>query len=110
MNTLGTKQLDSIFESLGNDKRRGMIYSLALSPATVSRLASEHGLSLPAVHKHIRSLEGAKLITRRKSGRTNFVALNTRSLNLLQQWAGQFNTAWASDNATLENYIAGMSG
>ncbi len=103
-------QLDLIFSSLSNFKRRGMVYSLALSPATVSQLAKEYELSLPAVHKHIRSLEEAHLISRRKVGRTNFVALNHHSLKSMQEWVAQFNTGWGSDKATLENYIAGMTG
>ncbi|CAN5455420.1 metalloregulator ArsR/SmtB family transcription factor [soil metagenome] len=103
-----TNRLDLIFSSLSNVRRRGMIYSLALSPATVSQLAREYGLSLPAVHKHIRSMEEARLIYRRKVGRTNFIALNRHSLMLMQEWGMQFNTAWGSDEASLENYIAGM--
>lgn len=108
MTVTSTKQLDLILTSLGNAKRRGMIETLAYSPATVSQLAKEYGLSLPAAHKHIRSLEEARLIYRRKSGRTNFVSLNTSSLLLIQQWALKFNTAWGSDKASLENYISSM--
>lgn len=101
-------RLNLIFGCLSNLRRRGMVYSLALSPSTVSRLAREHGLSLPAVHKHIRALESAQLITRRKLGRTNFIALEPHSLKLLQEWSAQFNTGWASDEASLENYISSM--
>jgi len=108
MDKSSQNQLGLILTSLGNGKRRGMIEYLALSPATVSQLAKEYGLSLPAAHKHIRSLEEAKLIHRRKSGRTNFVSLNTSSLLLMQQWALKFNTAWGNDKATLENYISSM--
>jgi DNA-binding transcriptional ArsR family regulator len=108
MEITSSSQLDLILTSLGNYKRRGMINTLSLHPATVSQLAQAYDMSLPAAHKHIRSLEEARLIHRRKVGRTNFVALNTGSLKLMQEWAMQFNTAWGNDEQTLENYIASM--
>lgn len=101
-------QLDSILDALANQKRRGIIHDLALQPATVGQLARSQQLSLPAIHKHIRQLEGAKLIIRRKSGRTNFVALNGATLGLAQSWITQYNVTWGNAQASLENYIAQM--
>jgi DNA-binding transcriptional ArsR family regulator len=101
-------QLDDIFMALSHWKRREMIASLALQPATMKQLADRYNLSLPAMHKHVVTLEQAKLITRRKVGRTNFIALSTGSLRLLQSWTSQFHTEWGSDEQTLENYIASM--
>jgi DNA-binding transcriptional ArsR family regulator len=62
------------------------------------------GLSLPAIHKHIKVLENAGLVSRRKTGRTTYLTLNPRRLRLLQDWAGQFHTYWGSDEASFENY------
>jgi DNA-binding transcriptional ArsR family regulator len=101
-------QLDSALEALANVKRRGIIHDLSLQPATVGKLASSHNLSLPAIHKHIRILENAQLIVRKKVGRTNFVALNSKTLGLVQQWITQYQPAWGSTDATLENYISRM--
>jgi DNA-binding transcriptional ArsR family regulator len=99
-------QLDSVLDALANQKRRGIIHDLSLQPATVGQLARQHQLSLPAIHKHIRTLEDADLIIRRKAGRTNFVALNNNMLGLAQSWITQYNTAWGSPEASLENYIS----
>lgn len=101
-------QLDSVFGALAHPKRRGIIHDLSLHPATVGQLASDHQLSLPAIHKHIRTLEDANLIVRRKVGRTNFAALKVGSLALTQAWINQYRTGWESDEATLHNYIARM--
>jgi len=101
-------QLDNVLDALANQKRRGIIHDLALSPATVGQLARRHELSLPAIHKHIRTLEDAKLIIRRKAGRTNFVALDSATLGLAQNWITQYRTAWGNTEATLENYISRM--
>ncbi len=101
-------QLDSVLEALANQKRRGIIHDLSLQPATVTQLASRARLSLPAIHKHIRSLEQAQLIIRKKAGRTNFVALNGSTLGLAQSWIMQYQTSWGSNKATLDNYISKM--
>lgn len=102
-------RLDPIFEALAHQKRRGIINTLAYRPATVSQLAKEQHLSLPAMHKHIRMLESAKLIQRKKVGRTNFVAFNRHTMQIAQDWIMQYNTAWGNDSETLENYIASLN-
>jgi DNA-binding transcriptional ArsR family regulator len=101
-------QLDAILDALANKKRRGIVHDLSLRPATVGELARQHKLSLPAIHKHIRTLENAELIARRKAGRTNFVALNPNTLGLAQSWIMQYQTQWGNVDATLENYISRM--
>ena len=100
--------LDELFGALANAKRRDMLHLLALHPATVKQLADRHGLSLPAMHKHIQVLEEAKLILRKKVGRTNFIALNRSSLKLVQTWAMQYRTDWGNDQESLENYIVAL--
>jgi DNA-binding transcriptional ArsR family regulator len=100
--------LDALFMALSNEKRRNMIHELSLSPVTIGMLARRHALSLPAIHKHIRILENAELIIRRKTGRTNFVALEQKSLALAQKWLAQYRTEWGASEASLDNYIARM--
>lgn len=109
MKTLVTiTDLDKTFDALSHSKRRGIVHDLSLNPATISQLAQNHGLSLPAIHKHIRVLENAQLIQRKKVGRTNFLALMPDSITLAQTWIMQYNTAWARGNASFTNYIARM--
>jgi len=103
-----SSQLDIILDALANQIRRGIIHELSLHPATVGQLARQYDISLPAIHRHIRILEQAGLIVRKKVGRTNFVALNHKTLNLAQKWLMQYRTEWGSAAASLENYISRM--
>ena len=98
-------QLDLVFAALAHPKRRAMVDELSLGPATIQRLAHNHDMSLPAIHKHIRAMEEAGLIVRRKSGRTNFVALGKSALYKAQCWVNQYRAEWGNDQETLENYI-----
>jgi len=108
MSSAISTRLDLAFRAFAHSKRRGMLYTLSFRPATVNQLATEFELSLPAMHKHLKILESAQLIDRRKVGRTNFLALNRKSLSVAQSWVKQFKIEWGNDKETLENYIASM--
>ena len=103
------QDLDIVFEALANKHRRDIIYVLGLQPCSISFLADLRGLSLPAIHKHIKILEHADMIIRKKMGRTNYLTLNRHSLKGLQNWLMQYHTYWGSDEETLENYAQYLS-
>jgi DNA-binding transcriptional ArsR family regulator len=67
--------LDAIFSALGDATRRGMLERLSRGEASVSELAEPFGVSLPAIHKHLRVLERAGFITHEKRGRVRQVRL-----------------------------------
>lgn len=96
--------LDRLFGALANGHRREMVHLLGLQPHSISRLAAIRGLSLPAINKHVRVLEEARLIRRRKIGRTTFLTLERRPIRSLQAWLGEFHAYWGTDNESLENY------
>ena len=98
------QDLDNIFEAFASKHRREIIYMLSLQHCSISYLASIRGFFLPAIHKHIKFLEKAGMIIRKKIGRTNFLTLNRDSLRGLQDWIMQFRTCWGNDEETLENY------
>lgn len=102
--TYNQKELDQVFEALANVHRREIVYVLSLQPASIATLASMRGLSLPAIHKHIKILEKGGLVIRRKIGRTNFLSLNRNSLRVLQDWLSQYHAYWGANEETLENY------
>lgn len=101
-----SKQLNDIFEALANKHRRSIVYRLSLQPASITQLANAEKLSLPAIHKHITVLERAKLVRRKKSGRTNFLALDRTALRALRDWIEQYHAYWGTNHETLENYVA----
>ena len=104
MTTLNSNNLDNIFDALGNQHRREIVYALGLQPHSISQLASMQNLSLPAIHKHIKILEKAALINTKKLGRTHFLTINRRSLRSMQEWIMQYQAHWGNDHETLTNY------
>lgn len=100
-----SKKLDSALTALASDKRRGIVHMLAFGPASVSKIADGQKQSLPAIHRHLKVLERAKLVQRKKSGRVNFLALDRTGLLLIQDWISQYHAYWGSNEETLENYV-----
>ena len=104
MQSSATDDLSPVFDALANEHRREIIRLLALQPRSISQLADLRDLSLPAIHKHVRVLEEAAMVRRRKIGRTNFLAVERGPLEQLQAWMDQFHPWWGTDAESLENY------
>jgi len=102
-------QLDHIFDALANDKRRDMVHRLSYSPSTISKLAEPYGITLPSMNRHLAVLERAKLIRRKKAGRSNIIALRKESLGLAQRWIRKYRTYWGNDQESLEIFISNLS-
>ena len=100
--------LDHVFDALANTHRREIVLTLSRQPRSISQLAAMRDLSLPAIHKHVRILEEAGMVVRKKVGRTNFLALSRGPLRVLQEWTGQFHPYWGDERETLENYARAL--
>jgi len=96
--------LDRIFAALANRHRREIVHLLGLQPHSISRLAGIRGLSLPAINRHVRVLEQAGMVRRRKLGRTTFLTLDRASIRSLQAWLGRYHAYWGTEKESLENY------
>ena len=72
--------LDTLFGSLSDETRRDILQRLLLGELTVSQLAEAYKISLPAVVKHMKVLEGSGLIVKEKRGRQQFVRLSSTPL------------------------------
>lgn len=78
--------LDDLFVALSDATRRNILERLVAGEARVTDLAKPYDMSLNSVSKHIRILERARLVTRRKSGRDHFLSLNPEAFNAAADW------------------------
>jgi DNA-binding transcriptional ArsR family regulator len=60
--------LDKLFHALSDPTRRDIVRRVSLKPLTVNEIASAYSVSLPAISKHLKRLEDAKLIIRKRQG------------------------------------------
>jgi DNA-binding transcriptional ArsR family regulator len=66
MVNLSSRRLNRTFAALADPTRRRFLESLAQGDRCVTELARPHAMSLPAVSKHLRVLEKAGLLRRRR--------------------------------------------
>lgn len=90
------EKLDRVFQALSDHTRRAMIEKLCRGEQRVTELAAPHKMSLNAVSKHIKVLERAQLVTRRKEGREHFLRVNPKQLEIAQNWIARQQAFWSS--------------
>src|SRR3990167_7992167 len=89
-------RLNYIFDALGQPSRRELITLLASSktPVSVSDFAKKQGLSLQNAGKHVRVLERAGLVRRKKIGVENYLYLNHKPLKQAEKWLEEHRIHW----------------
>ncbi|WP_455375635.1 ArsR/SmtB family transcription factor [Kaarinaea lacus] len=97
--------LDATFGALSDPTRRAILARLSRGEAQVSELAEPFGMSLPAVSKHLRVLEKAKLITRQIDGRVHRLRINPKPLQSAQNWIEHYEKFWKQQLSSLETYL-----
>ncbi len=80
--------------ALADPTRRSILERLSRGEARVTELARPYSMSLNAVSKHIRVLERARLIRRRRAGREHFLSFNPDSLAGAAAWIEQQRSLW----------------
>src|SRR4029077_2207187 len=80
------RKLDRTFAALADPTRRRILAHLAQGDRCVTHLARPHAMSLPAVSKHLRVLEKAGLIRRRRYGRVHQLNLEAAPMKQAAQW------------------------
>ena len=101
--------LDRVFHALAHPARRAMLRDLAAGGArNLSELASPFRMSFPAVSKHVRVLERARLVRRRVVGRTHLCRIEARPLAEAEQWLETYRQVWEGQIQRLDDLLEEM--
>ncbi|MBX6334929.1 winged helix-turn-helix transcriptional regulator [Candidatus Saccharibacteria bacterium] len=75
------QSLDLIFHSLADVTRRDILRRVIQSELNISDLAKDYDISFSAVAKHLRVLEKAKLIIKKRRGKEKVIVANPETIN-----------------------------
>jgi len=89
------ERLDTTFRALADPTRRGMLANLALGDKSIGELAEPFAMSFAGASKHVKVLEDAGLIARRRHGRTHVISLEARPLEEAERWLRQWEKFWS---------------
>jgi DNA-binding transcriptional ArsR family regulator len=98
-------ELDRIFQALSDSTRRDILRHIGSGERTVSELAEPYDLTLAAVSKHLKVLEAARLIDRRKDGSFQMIKLNAEALKSASEWLTFYQQFWSSRLNELERIL-----
>jgi DNA-binding transcriptional ArsR family regulator len=88
------KNLDATFAALADPTRRAILARLAEGEATVMTLVGPFEMSQPAISKHLKVLERAGLVVRRREGQTRPCRLAAKPLRDAQAWLERYRELW----------------
>ncbi len=87
-------ELTDVMTALSHPARRAIIDQLAKGPARFLEIANQFDTALNAVTKHLKLLERAGLIERRKQGREVYISLRGEPLKEVAQWVHVYERFW----------------
>jgi DNA-binding transcriptional ArsR family regulator len=91
--------------ALADSTRRAILRRLFEGEARVTDLAEPFAISLNSVSKHIRVLERARLVRRRRAGREHFLSFRSRPLDEAAAWIENQRAFWAARLDALEGIL-----
>lgn len=99
--------LSQAFAALADPTRRAMLARLARGEANVSDLAKpfRKEMSLPAVTKHLKVLEKAGFITKKRDAQRRPCQLNAEAFKDVADWVEQYRAFWEESFDRLDAYL-----
>lgn len=97
--------LTQTFSALADPTRRAILAQLSRGEATVNELAEPFDISLPAVSRHLKVLEGAGLISRSREKQWRPCRLEAAPLKDLDKWMEHYRQFWEASFDRMDDYI-----
>jgi DNA-binding transcriptional ArsR family regulator len=101
--------LSTTFSALADPTRRAILARLTLGEASVTELAKPFGISMPAVCRHLKVLEDAGLIARRRNGQWRPRHIEGAPLHRVADWVQDYRQFWEPDFDRPREYLTELS-
>ncbi|WP_028476471.1 helix-turn-helix transcriptional regulator [Nocardia sp. CNY236] len=98
-------ELSRIFAALADPTRRAILTRLAEGEATVTELAEPFAMSLPAISKHLKVLEGAGLVVRARNAQWRPCRLAAAPLGTATDWLEGYRKFWDTRFDHLDQHL-----
>jgi DNA-binding transcriptional ArsR family regulator len=99
-------QLTAVFSALADPTRRAILSRLTEGDATVAELAAPFSVSQPAISRHLKVLEQAGLISRRRRATARLSHLEAEPLREATAWLARYQNYWDERYDQLEAILA----
>ncbi len=97
--------LSLTLSALADPTRRAILARLSQGGATVNEIAAPFDISLPAISRHLKVLEGAGLISRGREAQWRPCRLEAGPLKAVDAWIGKYRTFWEGSFDRMDAYL-----
>jgi len=98
--------LDIVFGALADPTRRAILGRLTSGDATVAELAKPFAMTQPAISRHLKVLERAGLISRRRQATARLSHLEAEPLRDATEWLAGYRAWWEESHGRLDALLA----
>ena len=98
-------KLSTVLLAIGDPTRREILKKVSRGEPSVLEIAESFRVSLPAISKHLKVLERAGLISRKREGRVHRFKLNARPMKDASEWIRNYERLWQIQLASLGTYL-----
>lgn len=103
-----TLNLDLTFQSLADGTRRDILRLVAKRELSISEIAAHYDVTFAAISKHIKVLERAKLIVKRRSGKEQLVRVQPLAIKQANDYLEAYRQMWESRYGALDEVLKQM--
>jgi DNA-binding transcriptional ArsR family regulator len=98
-------ELSAVFGALADPTRRAILAQLTAGDATVGQLAAPFHISQPAISRHLKVLEEAGLISRRRHAAARYSHLEAEPLLAATTWLAGYREFWEESHDRLDTLL-----
>ena len=102
------EQLRAVFGALADPTRRAILARLVEGDLTVNQLSGPFDMSQPAISRHLKVLESAGLITRRRRATARLSHLEAAPLRDAAEWLARYQAYWDESHARLDALLVSL--
>jgi DNA-binding transcriptional ArsR family regulator len=99
------EKLSTVLLAIGDPIRREILKKVSQGEPSVLEIAESFPISLPAISKHLKVLERAGLISRKREGRVHRFELNARPMKDASEWIRKYQRFWQVQLDSLGAYL-----
>lgn len=103
---MSVDQLSTVFAALADPTRRAILTRLTESDASVAEIAAPFSMSQPAISRHLKVLEQAGLISRRRRATVRLSHLEADPLREVTTWLARYREYWDESYDRLDELLA----
>src|SRR6476469_9494355 len=100
-----TFSLDNTFGALADPTRRDILRRVSSAELSVGEIARFYDLTFAAVSKHLKVLEKARLVIKRRNGKEQLVSLAPQAFADANEYLEWYKQLWSGRLDALDNYL-----